>query len=257
MKTDPPSRFSSQNSLQHLDYSPSSLYRQAASASYAFIMTINIANLFKSQGAKTFDKRKIGRDVHAGECFANVNINSGKKIFKFGTITTVVDDSLSKLKPLERVVSRTAPTTYWHLTLVLQRVVQSSSLFKKILSKVKSAKDNIAKSFKPTGRWCVSEAVACIDLFAIPSVEHRTPNHHSSTLIPPSILWHVEPKVQAVNAYGFIPPCQTSLLHDGTWRLNIDGGAVMLNCSIHHVLHCARFTGIAQVSCSPKDMTKR
>ena len=183
-------------------------------------MTINIANLFKSQAAKTFDKRKIGRDVRAGECFANVNVNSGKKIFKFGTVTTIVDDSLSKPKPLEHVVSRTAPTTYWHLTLVLQRVVQSSSLFdadvragkrKKILSKVKSAKDNIAKSFKPTGRWHVFEAVACIDPFAIPSVEHRTPNHHSSTLIPPSILWHVEPKVQAVNAYRFIPLCHTSL----------------------------------------------
>ncbi|KAF8558144.1 hypothetical protein OG21DRAFT_1290403 [Imleria badia] len=165
-------------------------------------MTINFANPFKSQTSKTFAKSKIGRDLHAGERFpsADVNVYSGKKIFKFGTATTVVDDDLSKPKPLEHV-----------------KVAQSSGLFdadihvekrKKILSKIKLAKDNFAKLFKPTGRVS-SEAVACIDPFAISSVEHSTPN--SSTMTPASILRHAEPKVQVVTAYECIPARHTSL----------------------------------------------
>ena len=183
-------------------------------------MTINIVNPFKST-TKTFDKSKIGRDVHAGECFpsADVNLYSGKKLFKFGTTTTAVDAKLSKPKPLERVVSRTIPVKYQHLTLVVQKAVQSSSLFdvcadihvekeKKIISRVKSAKANISKLFKPTGR--VFEAVPCIDSFAIPSVEHSTTNDHSSCPTP-FIVQHVEPKARVVTAYGSVPHQHTSL----------------------------------------------
>ena len=185
-------------------------------------MTINIVNPFKSQTTKAFDKSKIGRDVHAGECFpsADVDLYSGKKPFKFGTTTTVVDDNLSTPKPLDRVVSGTIPASYQHSTLVLQKAVQSSSLFnvcadihvekqKKILSKVKSAKDNISKLFKPSGR--VSEAVPCIDSVAIPSIEHNTASEHSSSLIPPFVVQHAEPKALVVTSYEPILPRHTSL----------------------------------------------
>ncbi|KAI9570596.1 hypothetical protein HD554DRAFT_2037432 [Boletus coccyginus] len=168
-------------------------------------MTINIVNPFKSQATRTFDKSKIGQDVHAGEYFppAGVNLYFNKKIFEFGTATTVVDDNLSKAKPLERV-----------------KAVQSSSLFdvcadtrvkkqKKIISKVKSAKDNISKLFKPTGR--VDEAFPCIDSFAIPSVEHDPTNDHSSSPAPSFIAQHAEPTACVVTTYESIPPRNTSL----------------------------------------------
>lgn len=90
-------------------------------------MTINIANPFKSQATRTFDKSKIGQDVHTGEYFppTGVNLYSRKKIFEFGTATTVVDDNLSKAKPLERVVSRTTLANYRYLT----RPSESSPIF--------------------------------------------------------------------------------------------------------------------------------
>jgi hypothetical protein len=185
-------------------------------------MTLNIVNPFKSQTTKTFDKSKISRDVRAGECFASADVNlyPGKRLFKFGTTTTVVDDNLSKPMSLERMVSRTIPANYQHLTLVLQKAVQSSSLFnvradihvekqKKIFSKVKSAKDSISKLFKPTGR--ISEALPCIDSFSIPSVEHNTVNDHSSSLTPPFVVQHAEPKALVVTPYESIPPRHSSL----------------------------------------------
>ncbi|KAH0833197.1 hypothetical protein J3R83DRAFT_12228 [Lanmaoa asiatica] len=180
------------------------LYRQATSGSYITIMTINVVNPFKSQTAKTFDKSKIGRDMHVGDCFpsADVNLYSGKKFFKFGTTTTVMDGDLPKLKSLEHA-----------------KVVQSSSLFnactgihaekqKKILSKVKSAKKNITKLFKTTGR--VAAAVPCIDPFAIPSVEHNTTDDHSPSLSL-SILQYAKPKACMVTTYESAPPQHTDL----------------------------------------------
>lgn len=80
---------------------------------------------------------------------------------------------------------------------------------KKILSKVKSAKDNISKLFKSTGR--VSEAIPCIDSFAIPSVEHSPTNDHSSSPTPSFIAQHAEPTAHVVTAYESIPPRNTSL----------------------------------------------
>ncbi|KAG8213126.1 hypothetical protein J3R82DRAFT_11528 [Butyriboletus roseoflavus] len=181
-------------------------------------MTINVVNPFKSQTASTFDKNKIDQDVHGGECLPSVglSLHSGKKIFKFGTTVTVVDDNLSKPKSLEHAVSRTIPLNWLHLTRVLQKAVRSSFFNvcadihvekqRRILSKVKSVKSNITKLLKPTGR--ASAAVPCIDPLAIPSVEHSTTNGHSSSL---SILQHPKPKARVVTAYKFTPPQHTIL----------------------------------------------
>lgn len=179
-------------------------------------MTINVAKPFKSQTAKIFDKSKIGQDAYAGERFssADVSLYSVKKIFKFGTTTAVVDDNLSKPKPLEHVVSRTIAANCLYSTVVHQKAVQSSSLFdvcadicvdkqKKILSKVKLAKNNITKLFKSTGH--ASVAVSCSDPFAIPSVEHRTTNDDSFSLSPPSILQHVKPEAPVATACESAP----------------------------------------------------
>lgn len=183
-------------------------------------MTINVVNPFKSQTARTFDQSKI-QDVHAGVRFPSAGVKppSGKKIFKFGTTATLMDDNLSEPKPLEDVVSRTIPPNWLHLTRAFQKAVQSSSFLnvcadihvekqRKILSKVKSVKNNITRLFKPTGR--VSAAVPCIDPLAIPSVEHNTTSDHSSSLSSLSILQHVNPKARVVTA-SKSPPQHTSL----------------------------------------------
>lgn len=197
-------------------------------------MIIKVVNPFKAQTAKTFDKSKFGPDVHAGEYFpsADVNFCSGKKIFKFGTTTTIVDvdDNLSKAKPLEHVVSRTIPADYWHLILVLQKLVQSSSFLdacadiqaekrKKILSKVKSAKNKITKLFKPTSRG--SATVPCIDPFVIPCAKNcNTTDHPSSQSLPP-ILQRVKSEARVATAYESIPPTVEAIASPITYGENV------------------------------------
>lgn len=72
-------------------------------------MTINVPDPFKFQTAKTFDKTRIDRDVHTGQLFSSCDLHvfSKKRIFKFGTMGTVVDvdDNLAKAKPLDHTVS--------------------------------------------------------------------------------------------------------------------------------------------------------
>lgn len=216
-------------------------------------MTINVANLFKSRTAKTFDKSKIGRDVHVGERFPSADFSpcSGKKIFKFGTTTTVVDDNLSNPKPLEHVVCRTIPTSCSHLTLVLQKAVNSSSLLnvcadihvekqKKIISKVKSAKNNITKLFKPNSR--VPAAVPCIDRFAIPRAEHSTTNDRSSSLSSSTILQRAKPKARVVAACEATPHQHTSLEEIAS---SIDYAENVIN---EHIQDLATFFSLAEAS---------
>ncbi|KAG6373350.1 hypothetical protein JVT61DRAFT_6495 [Boletus reticuloceps] len=157
-------------------------------------MTINFVNPFKSRTTKTFDKNKISRGMRTGERFssADVNLNSGKVIFEFGTTTTFMDH-LSKPKPLEHVEAVQSSFLGMHADIQVEKQ-------KRIISKVKVAKNNIAKLFKPAGR--VSEAVTCIDYSTIPGVGHSTPDHHSSTLTSQSILLHAEPNVRMVPAYA-------------------------------------------------------
>ncbi|KAF8442494.1 hypothetical protein L210DRAFT_484896, partial [Boletus edulis BED1] len=166
-------------------------------------MTINFVNPFKSRTTKTFEKNKISRGMRTGERIssADVNLNSGKvTIFKFGTTTTFMDH-LSKPKPLEHVEA--VQSSFLGMRADIQVEKQ------RILSKVKVAKNNIAKLFKPAGR--VSEAVTCIDYSTIPGVGHSAPDHHSSTLTSQSILLHAEPNVHIVPAYESFPPWHTSL----------------------------------------------
>ena len=80
-------------------------------------MVIDVVNL-KSQGSKTFVKSKIRRNVQAGEPLHSVDIGFGlsKKLFKFGTATTLVD---VKAKSFEDMVSRVIPVNYPYLKLAL------------------------------------------------------------------------------------------------------------------------------------------
>jgi hypothetical protein len=143
-------------------------------------------NPFKFQTEKIFED---DRDVHAGECpIADINMHLNKKAVKFGT--PIPDDIPSEAKRSESTASRVISENYSYLTLVLQKVVQPSSLLDtctdtqakkqtKILSKVRSAKDNIAKLFKTTGR--VSPAIANLGPFAIPrGRQHGVQDVHPS-----------------------------------------------------------------------------
>ncbi|KAG9315186.1 hypothetical protein JVU11DRAFT_4313 [Chiua virens] len=96
---------------------------------------------FRSQTAKIVRESNNGGDMHSERRspFACGSLHSGKKIFKFGTATPIVDSNLFEAKFLEHVVA--PPTSCVDIDADKQ---------KKILLKVKSVKKSIAKLFQPT-----------------------------------------------------------------------------------------------------------
>ncbi|KAH0833168.1 hypothetical protein J3R83DRAFT_12195 [Lanmaoa asiatica] len=149
-------------------------------------MSITV-NPFKFQTAKTFDKSKNDRDVHASECpIADTNMHLNTKIVKFGP-----------------------------------KVVQSASLLdtcayiqaKKqtmILFKVKSAKDNITKLFKTNGR--VSPATSNLGRFSIPSVQqHCVQDVHPSPPLLTSMSQSAISRVRVVTVFDSPPSGHTRL----------------------------------------------